>query len=137
MGSAKKVKFLLDTHIWIWSLMSSENLSEEIIKELENNQNEFWLSPISVWETIILIEKQRITLNIPIKQWLNEALTKIPVKEASLTNEVAIRSRFVELPHKDPADRFIVATALTYGLTLVTADKYIASSKEASILFNQ
>jgi len=33
------------------------------------------------------------------------------VKEAKLTNAIAIKNRFIELPHKDPADRFIAATA--------------------------
>ena len=50
-------------------------------------------------------------------------LEKVPFREAALTQEVAIQSRLVELPHRDPADRFLAATALVYELTLVTADE--------------
>ncbi|MBT8339733.1 MAG: PIN domain-containing protein [Desulfatitalea sp.] len=42
---------------------------------------------------------------------------------ASLNHEVALRSRRISLPHQDPADLFIAATAIVYGLTLVTADR--------------
>ena len=53
---------------------------------------------------------------------------KIPAREAALNLEVALQSRLVELPHQDPADRFLVATALVYNLTLATADKRIVQA---------
>jgi PIN domain nuclease of toxin-antitoxin system len=40
-----------------------------------------------------------------------------------LNHEVAIQSRRIRLPHQDPADRFIAASAMVYGLTLMTADR--------------
>jgi PIN domain nuclease of toxin-antitoxin system len=136
MGGFEKVKLLLDTHIWIWSLMSPEKLSNVVVQALENKNNEIGLSPISVWEALILIEKGRIILNISAEQWIKQALKQTPIKEAPLTYEVAIKSRFIKLPHQDPADRFISATALVYGMTLVTADGNIASSKEIPLLIN-
>ena len=79
------MRLLLDTHIWIWNLMSPEKLSDIVIKALENEKNEIWLSPISVWEALILIEKGRIILNIPPEQWVEQALEQAPVKTAPLT----------------------------------------------------
>jgi PIN domain nuclease of toxin-antitoxin system len=61
----------------------------------------------------------------------------MPLLEAPLTGEVAIRSRSVDLPHEDPADRFIAATAAVYGLTLVTGDGRILDSKSLSLLPNR
>lgn len=55
--------------------------------------------------------------------WVRNVLQTVPFHEAPLTHEVAIQSRSVDLPHQDPVDRFLVATALVYGLTLVTADE--------------
>jgi hypothetical protein len=52
-----------------------------------------------------------------------EALKAVPVREAPLTHEVARWSRRIELPHEDPADRFLAASARVYDLTLVTADE--------------
>jgi len=59
---------------------------------------------------------------------------KIPFKEAPLNQEVAIQSRLVGLPHQDPADRFLAASAIVYELTLVTADTRILSVEALPVL---
>ena len=56
-------KYILDTHIFLWSLMEPERLSRKVTTELNEPKNELWLSPISIWETIILAEKGRIVLD--------------------------------------------------------------------------
>jgi len=70
---------------------------------------------------------------------LGQRLTmeRAPLEEAALNHEVALRSREVSLPHQDPADRFLVATALTYELTLVTADEMLIDAKSCPILPNR
>lgn len=65
-----------------------------------------------------------------------EALERAPLEEAALNHEVAVRSRGISLPHQDPADRFLVATALTYELTLVTADRTLIDARPCPILAN-
>ena len=47
------------------------------------------------------------------------------IKQAAINHEVAMQSRLIKLPHQDPADRFIAASAVVYDLVLVTADKYL------------
>lgn len=136
MGDFQKLKFLLDTHIWIWGLMNPEKFSGKVISEIENSNNEIWLSSISVWEALILIEKRRLVLNIPAEEWIRRAVTQLPIYEAPLTIEVALKSRAMQLPHQEPADRFIAATALVHGFTLITSDERIARSNDISILFN-
>ena len=96
-----------------------------------------WLSPISLWELLILVEKGRVVLESSPRTWLASAREEIPFREAPLTGEVALRSRTVDLPHQDPADRFIAATAAVYDLTLVTSDGDILSSKTLSLLPNR
>ena len=51
-----------------------------------------------------------------------------------MVHEVALRSREVALPHDDPADRFLVATALVYDLTLITADADILGRRACPVL---
>jgi PIN domain nuclease of toxin-antitoxin system len=130
------VRLLLDTHIWLWSLLEPEKLSERVSSELESTENELWLSPISIWELLILVEKGRVALDRPPAAWVTEVQGAVPIQEAPLTGEVAILSRSIDLPHQDPADRFIAATAAIYGLTLVTSDDKILSSKMVSLLPN-
>ena len=136
MASSPQVKLLLDTHVWYWSLASPGRLGKRVRTQLERKTNEVWLSPISVWEILVLAERGRVRLDADPRKWVTEALERTPLKEAVLNHEVALRSREVSLPHQDPADRFLVATALTYELTLVTADDTLIEAKACPVLAN-
>lgn len=123
------MKFLLDTHILLWSMWGSNKLPNKMKEAIEKNGNELWLSPVSAWEILVLAEKGRI--EVPGKRpevWVKNILKSVPVKVAPLNWEVAIKSRQVKLTHEDPADRFIVATALIYDLILITMDQKILDS---------
>jgi len=64
------MKLLLDTHILLWGLLEPERLNRRVAAELQNPQNEIWLSPISVWEIMILAEKGRIVLEPDPASWV-------------------------------------------------------------------
>jgi len=127
------MKLLLDTHIWLWSLLEPNRLGKDMTEALENKENELFISPITIWEAMILAEKGRIVLDLSPKYWIKEALKQSPVKEAKLSHEIAVRSRLIELPHKDPADRFIAATAWEYDLRLMTVDEKLKKAEQIMI----
>jgi PIN domain nuclease of toxin-antitoxin system len=130
-------KYLLDTHILLWSLLEPRHLSEKVTEELDDPANELWLSPISAWEIIILAEKGRIRLDQDPVSWMENVLATLPFHQAVLNHAVAMQSRTIPLPHQDPADRFIAASAAVYDLTLVTSDKYLVESANSySVLPN-
>lgn len=131
------MKLLLDSHIFLWSLLEPERLTKQVATELENLSNEIWLSPMSLWEVLVLAEKGRVILNPDPSTWIRTTLKATPFKEATLNNEVAIRSRAIDLPHQDPVDRFLAATAIVYDLTLVTADERLVEAEACSILANK
>jgi PIN domain nuclease of toxin-antitoxin system len=131
------VKLLLDTHIWIWSIGDKARLRPRVLKALENPGNELWLSPISVWELMILVEKGRIVLNTGVEEWIGQALKAAPLQEAPLTTEVALATREIHLSHHDPADAFLAATAKVFDLTLVTADARLIAAQGLSTLSNR
>jgi len=95
---------------------------------MDHPENEIWLSPITTWEVMILAEKGRIQLDATPSAWVESVLATLAFKEARLTHEVALKSRAVQLPHQDPADRFLAASAWVYELILVTADRNLISS---------
>ncbi len=128
------MKYLLDTHIWLWSLLAPDKLDENIVNVLENKDSELFISPITVWETLILAEKGRIELVPSPNEWISEALKRSPIKEAQLSHSIAIKSRCIELPHKDPADRFIAATAWENDFILITEDKTLKESKQIKFI---
>jgi PIN domain nuclease of toxin-antitoxin system len=131
------VRLLLDTHIWLWSLADPGKLGRRVKSALTAAGNELWISPISVWEVLVLAERRRIELDAEPRKWVTEAIARTPAEEAALTSEVAIRSREIMTAHRDPADRFLVATALVYDLTLVTADDALAAAKVCPVLKNR
>ena len=128
------MKLLLDTHVILWSAAEPERFPQNIAVELENESNELWFSPISVWEILLLAEKQQVILEADHKMSIRKIFQSLPLREAVINQEVAIQSRYVDLPHQDPADRFLAATAMVYDLTLVTADKRLTGAKGFSVL---
>lgn len=116
-------KLLLDTHVLLWSVLEPARLSGDAKKQLEDPAFELWLSPISTWEIMVLSEKGRIALGTSPEVFMQMVFSSTPLREAPLTHQVAIESRRLALPHQDPADRFIAASAKVFGLTLATADK--------------
>ena len=119
---------VLDTHVWVLFVSNPELLSKRAKRSLDAAMEEkgILISSISAWEVALLVAKKRLRLTLGVTDWIakSEALpfiTFIPVD-----NSVAIKS--VNLPqplHSDPADRIIIATAISMGAPLVTKDKKI------------
>ncbi len=131
------MKLLLDTHIWIWSLIEPVQLFGGVRAALESDENELWLSPISTWEALLLMERGRISVEVERQAFVSRMLKAGPFREAPLTHAVAQESRRLSLEHSDPADRFVVATAVVYDLTLVTADARLLDGSGYRTLANR
>ena len=131
------MKLLLDTHIWVWSVLEPDRLSQSVARQLTSPENEIWLSPVSIWELRVLHDKGRMKLIPDAVSWINDNLTQLKIREAPLTFEVALAISSLNLPHNDPADGFIAATAKVFGLTLVTADKELAKLTDIAVLRNR
>jgi PIN domain nuclease of toxin-antitoxin system len=131
------MRLLLDTHIWLWSRLTPAHLGKRLSRALEDNTHELWLSPLSVWEVQLLAGKGRIVLTPTAEDWIAAALGSLPMKEPPLTFEVARATAQVRLPHRDPVDQLLAATARVYDLTLVTADSHLLQGTGFSVLPNR
>ena len=128
------MNLLLDTHIWIWSKLEPHRLSKRVAQELSKGSNDLWLSSVSVWEALALMEKGRIRVEDPIA-WVERASNQL--REAPLTQEIVRAGFAFSMMHADPADRFLAATARVLKLTLVTADQRLLGLAEISSLANR
>ncbi len=128
------MNLLLDTHIWIWSQLQPRKLSRRVSAELSNLKNELWISPVSIWEALVQMQKGRIRVDNP-HTWIRKYSEQL--REAPLTNEIVTTGMVLVLPHADPADRFLAATAKVLDLTLVTNDRHLLDSTEISTLSNR
>ncbi len=129
------MRLLLDTHIWLWSLAEPARLGRRLRHQLQDRSNELWLSPVSTWEALLLNAKGRIRLHGSLGEWLARATAHL--HEAPLTHEIVLAAHDLPLPHPDPADRFLAATAQVLGLTLATADERLLGLGEIATLANR
>ena len=122
------MKFLLDTHVWVWWNMEPEKLSGKARDAIEdtNSYSEILLSAISPWEFCKLLEKERIGISCDPEEWMSEALQMPKLRIVPLTPTIAYRSTISPQPfHDDPADQIIVATAREQNATIISKDKLI------------
>jgi PIN domain nuclease of toxin-antitoxin system len=125
------VKYLLDTHVWVWWNARPENLSPKVKRLIaaSHRYEEVLLSAISVWEFCKLLEKGRIGISCDPRDWLDTALAMPKLRLVPLSPVIAYRSTALpQLASADPADQIIVATAQEENAILLTKDKLISES---------
>lgn len=118
---------VLDTHIWVWWVHGSPDLPAPLRVRLEAAPpGRLAASAISCWEVGKLVEKGRLELPCPVREWLEQSLGPSGVALLPITPAVAADS--TGLPgdfHRDPADQMIVATARVHGWEVMTVDRKI------------
>lgn len=115
---------ILDTHIWVWWVNGSPELSPAKAKILSSSEAEgLGVSIISCWEVAKLVEKGRLALALPVGQWIDQALAYPGICLLPLEPRIAVASTNLPQPfHSDPADQIITATAREMDCPLATDD---------------
>ena len=118
---------VLDTHALVWWVADPSQIptrARRLVQAALDKGEKLHVSAISLWEIALLLDRGRLTLSVDSTTWLG-AIQALPfVSWLPVDNAIALRSVSLEqFPHRDPADRFIVATALATGATLVTGDR--------------
>jgi len=131
------LRILLDTHVFLWVVNNEKKLGRKTRRLLEKADTEIWLSPITLWECLMLDHAGRIRLEPTPSRWFRDVLARYPFREAPLNHGVALESRAVSLKHEDPADRFLAATAVVYDLTLLTGDERLLEGSGFSVIPNE
>lgn len=110
---------VFDTHVWVWAAAGDPRA-----EKLRDFSGAAIISAISQWEVSMLAMKGRLSLLPDEESWFSANLES-PVSLAPLTAEISRASCRLPDFHGDPADRIIVATAITLGIPLITADEKI------------
>ena len=119
---------VIDTHVLVWWINQSDNLSPKAQKCIQNEikTSAILVSSISVWEICMLVNRGKIKLSMDISDWITKIEQHSFIKFIPVDNDIAAKS--VNLPnplHQDPADRIIIATTMIHNATLITKDKLI------------
>ena len=115
------MKYLLDTHMFIWSIQGSSKLKTDTRNIIRDKSNLVFLSIVSVWEIAIKVMLKKLRLDIPVtKIFENLEFELLPIK----LDHVLV---LLKLPpiHKDPFDRMLVSQAKLEKLTLLSEDPKI------------
>ena len=113
---------LLDTHALVWLVMDSPRLGSVARRRAARGAH---VSAITFWELEMLAEAGRLRLGMSVSE-ARDVVLRTNVAEVPIDGVIAMTAARLGM-HGDPGDRFIVATALTHGATLMTADEKIRS----------
>lgn len=117
---------VLDTHALLWMDRNDASLGSQSRRLIEDawRTETVAVSAISFWEAAMLAQRGRIVLPVAIETWRADLL-QAGVQEIPINGRIALLATSFHDLHRDPADRFIVATAMHHGALLITADSKI------------
>jgi PIN domain nuclease of toxin-antitoxin system len=114
-------RVLLDTHVLLWWLSGDQSLGKESTETISNQDNDIFISAASVWE--IAIKKKKGLLEAPDN--FDSIILEEGFKHLPITSYHAEQAGELDLHHRDPFDRMLVAQAQAEGLILMTNDSEI------------
>jgi len=126
------MKYLIDTHVFIWALMNTKKISKKVYDIIEDEENEVFISPISFWEMAIKHQNKKLELNginilhLPhiAEQFDFTVLTPEPYDYVSLATVPQKEN------HHDPFDRMLIQQAIRNNLVLLSADEKFKQYEE-------
>ena len=113
---------LLDTHIWAWSLAEPSNLSS-IARQRLAESDLVIVSAVTFYEISLKVHLDKWPQMIPYMSRLPDLAQEQSVYVAPVTAELALLAGSLNWAHRDPFDRHLAATALKFGVDLISADK--------------
>jgi PIN domain nuclease of toxin-antitoxin system len=128
------MKLLLDTHIFLWFISGSAQLSASFRESIQNPDNEVYLSVVSLWECIIKYQLGKLPLPESPEIYLPKQRERHRID--SLTVDELSVAQLIKLPslHRDPFDRLLICQALQHNLIIVTADAAVMAYQMAQFL---
>jgi len=125
------MKYLLDTHTFLWAVTQSKNLPEKVLQAIKNSTNEVFVSAITFWEISIKTRINKLDLGgLPLEDLITLA-EKMDVQLIDLTPEEAItHNNLLENTHNDPFDRMLIWQCIKRNMTMVSKDTEFKKFKD-------
>ena len=122
------MNLLLDTHVFLWFVAGDQRLSANARRAMEAADAELFLSAASIWEMAIKSSLGRLTLPLPLNEYIAEKLKQgFRVLPVDWTHAAAVEK--MPFHHRDPFDRLLIAQATAENLPLVSADPELRAYK--------
>ena len=118
--------YLLDTCALIWLVQKSKRLSASVKRSLVQAA-EIFVSPVTAWEIAVKHQAGKLVLPLDPAEWFRIAVASFNLTILPLDYQTLVKSAQLPPHHRDPADRAIIALALSNGLPVVTGDHRFAA----------
>ena len=115
------MKYLLDTHAFLWFINGSIELSPKAKSIIQNPKNAIFLSIASFWEIAIKLNIGKLAIDMPFEEMKKEA-DKNDFQILPIQYEDTHLLTTLELYHKDPFDRILISQAIQNNLVIITRD---------------
>ena len=112
---------LLDTCALLWLASSPERISADVRRQIAESECRY-VSSMTFWEIIFKCQIGKLKLGLDPTAWLARVERKFALTVVGVSHEMMVSAALLPLHHRDPADRFIIATALKMDLPVVTSD---------------
>ncbi len=119
------MKLLLDTHIFLWFISDNPQLSEPLRQEIQNSNNEIFLSVVSIWECIIKYQLGKLKFPEHPDSYLPKKRKQHLIKSIIVDESSLVYLKKLDPLHKDPFDRLLMCQSLQHNLTMVTEDQTV------------
>lgn len=126
------MKYLIDTHVFIWALMDTKKISRKVYDIIEDAENEVYISPISFWEIAIKYQNKKLDLrgiNILHLPHIAEQYD-FTILHPEPYDYVSIGTVPLKENHHDPFDRMLIQQAIRNNLVLLSADEKFQQYEE-------
>ena len=114
------MKAILDTSTFLWGLSAPEKLSLAARNAVASSER--FLSVASIWEVLIKVRSGKLPLPVPAGNYLTAKMTANGVRVLSIKLEHVLEIEKLQLHHRDPFDRILIAQSLQEGWPIITAD---------------
>jgi PIN domain nuclease of toxin-antitoxin system len=115
------MKFLIDTHTFLWFIHDSPQLSANA-KNLLESDDDLWMSIVSLWEIAIKVNIGKLTLPNSYENFIPEQLVLNDIEILPIQMPHLVTYTTLPLHHRDPYDRLLIAQAMTEKVSIVGAD---------------
>ena len=123
------MKYLLDTHVWLWWYLEPEKLDAKTLRLLTDSGSELFFSSAGVWEIAIKYRLGKLKLDTPPEDLLPVELAKDTIQILPISMAHALRAGALPPHHQDPFDRMLIAQAQLENMMLITADQHFSDYK--------
>jgi len=121
------VRFLLDTHVFLWLLGTPERVPEALRSDLAESDSELIVSAVSAMEVATKVRLGKLDPARHLLATWSARLQDLRAQELAVSTEHALLAGLLEWPNRDPFDRLLVAQGLIENVTLVTSDIAISA----------